>query len=84
MTWPVYAEVLAPGFRLGADEDAERTPFEDGMVRQEKRWTSALRTAQVVALVDADRLPDFRAWAAREAHLWFDFPTPLAKETVDF
>lgn len=82
MSWPSYAEVQASGFRLGQDDSVERTPFDDGMVRQEKRSEAALATAEISAIVGADRLAAFRSWAKRQAHLWFDFPTPLAEGTV--
>ncbi len=76
MSWPAYAEVLATGFRLGQDEDVERTPFDDGMIRQEKRYRAAPGTMQAAALMEADRIEDFRGWARENAHAWFTFPTP--------
>ena len=82
MSWPSYAEILAPGFRPGQDEDVERTPFDDGLVRQEKRYRAALGTLEVTALVAADDLDRFRTWARERAHRWFDIPTPLAEGTV--
>lgn len=78
MAWPSYAEVIAQGFGPGADGNVERTPFDDGMIRQERRYPAALKTLRVTALLDAGRLADFRTWADASAHAWFDFPTPLA------
>ena len=77
VAWPTYADILAPGFGLGADGDVERTTFDDGMIRQEKRRTGALRTADITALIARADLVRFRTWAETEAHAWFDFPSPL-------
>ena len=54
---------------LGQDTDVERTPFDDGMVRQEKRYTAALLES------DAD-LVRFRTWARQHAHTWFAWQDP--------
>ncbi|WP_420585837.1 hypothetical protein [Ruegeria sp.] len=74
MPWPDYAPIVADDQVLGQDVDVERTPFDDGLIRQERRFSSALLTWGVTALLDDDdALARFRAWAAREAHLWFDW-----------
>ena len=77
MTWPSYAAIVAPGFAPGQDEDVERTPFDDGMIRQERRYTAALGTLEVTALLEPGDLAAFRAWARDSAHAWFDFPSPV-------
>ena len=71
-----------PGFRLEPDEDADRTPFDDGMIRQERKYDSALNAVRIVALIDDANLAAFRQWARGFAHAWFDFPTPLATGTI--
>ncbi|MYE01466.1 MAG: hypothetical protein F4Y03_09325 [Alphaproteobacteria bacterium] len=72
MAWPAYANVTADGYGKGRDRDVERTPFDDGMVGQEKRFDSAARTRRVRGWLasDADQVR-FEAWAEREAHTWF-------------
>lgn len=72
--WPAYANVEAPGYRLGQDNDVERTPLDDGFVRQELRYRSAQRTRQLRGWLKSDAdLVRFRTWAAANAHLWFDW-----------
>jgi len=83
MAWPVYAQVVAPGQVTGQDSDVERSRFDDGMVRQERRYAAALRTWEITALLDDDAaLARFRAWARDEAHRWFaweDITTGVAR-----
>ena len=75
--WPAYARCLADGYESGQDADVERTPFDDGMVRQAKRYTAAMRVRRVTALLgsDADYLR-FQAWARSHAHVLFDWLDP--------
>lgn len=82
MSWPSYAEILAPGIGLGQDEDVERTPFDDGMIRQEKRYAAAMGAVDVSALIDAVNLSDFRQWAKGNAHAWFDVDLPHLAATA--
>ena len=71
-TWPDYAVIEADGYRLTRDPDVARTPFDDGMVRQEKRFTAALDTRRITALLaDDNALTRFRTWAEDHAHEWF-------------
>jgi len=73
VTFPAYANLLADGRGQGRDRDTERSPFDDGLVRQEKRFRSALLTRRVRGwLDDADR-DRFEAWAEESAHTWFDW-----------
>lgn len=74
MAWPAYANVTAPGYALGRDSDVERTPYDDGLVVQEKRFSGALRTRRVRGWLksDADQVR-FEAWAEGSAHTWFDW-----------
>lgn len=77
MPWPAYAPVVAPGYGLGQEPDVERTAFDDGAVRQAKRYTAALRVRRVTALLDSDEdLNRFQEWAAVEAHRFFDWTDP--------
>ena len=72
--WPAYAAVAADGQGLGQDGDVERTPWDDGLVRQERRATAALETARIAAWLDDDAaLTAFRAWARAHAHGWFEW-----------
>lgn len=72
MAWPAYVDLVVPEQVIGQDPDVVRSEFDDGFIRQEKRYTSALLTWQILALIanDAD-LGRFRAWADEEAHTWF-------------
>ena len=72
--WPPYALVEADGYGLGQDNDVERTPLEDGFVRQELRYRGAQITREVSGWLASDRdLELFRAWAREAAHVWFDW-----------
>ncbi len=60
------------------DNDVERTDLEDGMPRQVRRYTSALRTLDLVVLLDDDdQLARWETWAEACAHLWFSWSSPL-------
>ena len=72
MAWPDYVAIVAPGQTIGQDSDVARSPFDDGLVRQERRYASALQTWSITVLIDSDDdLARFRAWARKEAHTWF-------------
>ena len=77
LVWPHYAAVEADGYAVTDDSDVQRTPFDDGLVRQERRHASALTALSITALLadDAD-YRRFRAWAADCAHLWFAWAAP--------
>ena len=67
----------ADGYGLVQDPDVERTQFDDGMVRQAKRWSAALEVRSVTALLGSDDdLVRFRAWARDYAHTWFAWIDP--------
>ena len=74
--WPAAdAPILAGGYTLGQDPDVARTPWDDGMVRQERRYSAALTVRQVTALLADDAaLARFRVWARAHAHGWFSWP----------
>ena len=75
--WPDYASVQAGGYAVGRDADVARTPFDDGLVRQVKRYTAALTVRRVTALLADDAAYGrFRAWAADHAHAWFAWTDP--------
>ena len=72
--WPLYPNIVADGYRLERDNDVERTPFDDGLIGQEKRFASALRTRTVRGWIASDAdLVCFEAWAEAHAHAWFDW-----------
>ena len=74
--WPDYAQIVAPGYELGTDNDVERTPFDDGEIRQARIYTQARRTRRLTALIPADRLAEFREWAAAWAYRFFLWTDP--------
>ena len=71
--FPSYAKLLADGRQRGRDNDVERSPFDDGLIRQEKRFASALATRRVRGWVEADDYERFEAWMEANAHAWFDW-----------
>ena len=75
--WPDYAAIEADGYAVADDPNVARTPFDDGLIRQERRYASALTALSVTALLlsDAD-YRNFRAWAADCAHRWFAWTAP--------
>ena len=77
LVWPSYVAVEADGYGVRDDTDIERTPFDDGLVRQERRYASALTALSVRVLIanDAD-YRRFRAWARDCAHRWFAWTAP--------
>ncbi len=75
--WPEYAAVAADGYSAGQDGDVARTPFADGLMRQEKRFTAALSVRRLTAyLADDDAYVRFRTWATEDAHRWFAWADP--------
>lgn len=77
LVWPDYAAVEADGYAVSDDSNVERTPFDDGLIRQVRRHASALTVLSITALLanDAD-YRRFRAWAAENAHRWFAWTAP--------
>ena len=77
LVWPAYAAIEADGYAVAGDRDVDRTPFDDGLVRQERRYASAMVALDIRALIagDAD-LARFRSWAAENAHRWFAWIAP--------
>ena len=77
LVWPAYAAIEADGYAVAGDRDVDRTPFDDGLVRQERRYASAMVALDIRALIagDAD-LARFRAWARACAHRWFAWIAP--------
>lgn len=72
--WPDYARVAADGYGLSSGTDVERSEFDDGLIRQERRFSSALRERRVRGFLvsDAD-LVRFQGWARESAYTWFDW-----------
>jgi len=72
--WPAYAYVEADGYALGRDNDVERSEFDDGLIRQERRFAGSLRTRELRGWLASDAdLARFEAWAEENAHTWFDW-----------
>ena len=75
--WPSYVRVEADGHGLQAQPDVARTPFDDGLVRQEKRFSSALTVRRITGWLASDGdLVRFREWAREHAHTWFAWTDP--------
>lgn len=71
--FPGYVNLIADGRVHGRDTDVQRTLFDDGMVRQERRYGSALRTREVTAWVKGSSYTRWRDWVADHAHRWFSW-----------
>ena len=72
--WPYNLVVMHfDGNRRGADTDVDRTPFEDGSIKQDKLRTRAFRTRQYSVSVKLSNLKNFEAWLNRYAHGLFNF-----------
>ena len=77
LVWPSYAAVEADGYGVTDDNDVDRTPFDDGLIRQERRYASALTALSITALLANDGdYRRFRAWAGGCAHRWFAWTAP--------
>ena len=77
LVWPDYVAVEAEGYGVSDDNNVDRTPFDDGLIRQERRYSSAMTALSVTLLIagDAD-YGRFRAWARANAHRWFAWTAP--------
>ena len=77
LVWPDYVAVEADGYAVADDANVARTPFDDGFVRQEQRFASALTALRLTVLIaNDDDLRRFRAWAGDCAHRWFAWTAP--------
>ena len=77
LVWPAYAAVEADGYTVADDNDVDRTPFDDGLIRQERRYASALSALSITVLIANDGdYRRFRAWAGGCAHRWFAWTAP--------
>ena len=77
LVWPSYASVEADGYTVADDNDVFRSPFDDGLIRQERRYASALTALSITVLIANDGdYRRFRAWAADYAHRWFAWTAP--------
>ena len=75
--WPSYALIYADGYGVAQDSDVSRTPWDDGLIRQERRYSAALTVRRITAdLADDDDLVRFRVWAEENAHQWFAWADP--------
>jgi len=90
--WPGYARVDAAIEIVGA-ATTERTTFDDGSVRQVRRFSRARARRRIVAWLTGstenaiartadEDLARFRAWAAACAHRRFAFPDETGS-TID-
>ena len=77
LVWPDYVAVEADGYAVADDPDVARTPFDDGFVRQERRFASALTALGLTVLIASDDdYERFRAWTRDCAHRWFAWTAP--------
>ena len=77
LVWPDYVAVEADGYAVADDSNVARTPFDDGFVRQERRFASALTALDLTVLIASDDdYARFRAWARDCAHRWFAWTAP--------
>ena len=77
LVWPDYAAVEAEGYGARDGRSVDRTPFDDGLVRQERRYSSVMTALEITALLADDAAyRRFRAWARGCAHRWFAFTPP--------
>ena len=77
LVWPDYVAVEADGYGVRDDNDVERTPFDDGLIRQERRYASAMTALELTVLISGDAdYRRFRAWAGDCAHRWFAWTAP--------
>ena len=77
LVWPDYVAVEADGYAVADDPDVARTPFDDGFVRQERRFASALTALSLTVLIASDDdYERFRAWTRDCAHRWFAWTAP--------
>ena len=77
LVWPDYVAIEADGYGVADDNNVERSPFDDGLVRQERRYASALTALRVTVLISGDAdYARFRAWAHDCAHRWFAWTAP--------
>ena len=79
MSWPEYAHILAGDVEISSAETVQRTPLEDGRVRQRLVAPGAPRRRTIRAYVESDaRREEFEIWAAIRSHV--PFPRPLGIE----
>ena len=77
LVWPDFVATVADGYAVADDSSVSRTPFDDGFVRQERRFASALTALAITAIINGDRdYGRFRAWAGDCAHRWFAWTPP--------
>ena len=77
LVWPEFVAVEADGYGVADDNDVDRTPFDDGLIRQERRYASALSALSITVLIANDGdYRRFRAWAGGCAHRWFAWTAP--------
>ena len=72
--WPWDLAVIDfDGYTAGSAPDVERTPFEDGAVRQEETADSPMDNRSFRISVKQSNLVAFRAWLAANGAGWFNF-----------
>ena len=62
-----------PNFEYGADNDVERTPFEDGTVRQAQIVSRSFDTRTISVVVKQSDLSAFHAWLRANANSFVNF-----------
>ena len=77
LIWPDYVAVEADGYGVRDDPTVDRTPFDDGLIRQERRYSSAMTALAITVLIESDAdYRRFRTWARENAHRWFAWTAP--------
>ena len=77
LVWPDYVAVEADGYGVADDNNVDRTPFDDGLIRQERRFASAMTALDLSVLIASDEdYRRFRVWSASCAHRWFSWTAP--------
>ena len=79
MAWPYdIARIQWDTYQTLADPAYERTPFEDGAIRQARVRSLPYEVSRFDFLVRVPDLPAFRAWRDGEGRGSFDFRDPGA------
>ena len=76
--WPKYAKIEGIGYTVTQDPDVARTPFDDGLIRQARRFAAAFTVYGITALLaDKAAYLAFKTWAERHARTWFVWKDPV-------
>ena len=72
--WPWnLATIEFAGYTFGSGPDVDRTPFEDGAIRQEEIADSPMDNRNFRIKVKESNLTAFRTWLKNNGASWFNF-----------